>query len=539
MRRTLYSLLTFLSLALLITLSGCEDDDKEPQAPIITLSDDLKETDGFNVGDEITITVNVKSPIGVRRLAYYFITETDNGTESGTPVYIDKLDFPKEITEDISFTVAPGLVEIVIITFDRDNNNSEVHLTPGDIRSIPAIAFQDDVKFRESVFQNKTLRIEGTVTSEHELQSVTYQTIINDVTSDENAIAITDSHNMPFAVDVVVPKGLSAVIIKAVNIYEGAAVDTFKIGGVVDDDVIIALEGGSATIPVAYVGETNTLNGTVFSGSAMVDLTYAIKSNDSYGPETPVALGTPKDEFPFTIQFDADANIQAVRFTGTNAGSITREYEFTVDKVYTEKLVHFTDITLTTKIGSGLNNWFAAYQAPHVFDTDNAAANQLMLDFALVKHKEGDFRVMPAAVYVAGDAYATSMAPYMVGFSKATYSLITANRNSITPEAFDEIDWLEELDEFLDTKIKAPKAEGGENYNIHGTNRRTNSGLEVGKGFIIGWGQWDPINNQAFGLVMVKEFSVEGGEATATFEIKVPAEDMRTKYNPVSIFDYP
>jgi hypothetical protein len=92
--------------------------------------------------------------------------------------------------------------------------------------------------------------------------------------------------------------------------------------------------------------------------------------------------------------------------------------------------------------------------------------------------------------------------------------------------------------EFLDAKVRAPVAEGGENYNFYTTNRRTNSGLQVGKGFIIGWGQWEPTQNKAFGLVMVKAYSVVNGVATATLEIKVPAEDMRTKYNPVSIFDY-
>lgn len=538
MRHQLYSIFTFISLTLLLTLPGCEEDEKEPQAPVITLSDDLEDAQGFNVGDEVTITVNVKSPIGVKRLAYYFITTTDNGTESGTPVYIDKLDFPKEITEDIVFTVAPGLVEIVIISFDRDNNNSEVHLAPGDIRNIPVLAFTDGVDFRESVFENKTLRIEGTVTSEHELEAVTYQTVINGAVSEENAIAVTDVNNMPFAVDVVVGKGLSGIIVKAVNVYEGTAVDTFKIGSVVDDDVIIALEGGSPTIPIVYVGVANTLNGTVFSGSAMVSLTYAIKSNDTYGTEVPVTLGTPRDEFPFTIEFDAGDGIQAVRFTGTNAGNITRSTEFVIDKVYT-KLVHFTNITLTSEIGPGLNNWFSAWQAPHVFDVPNAAANELMVDFALVNYNGSGFRIMPAAVFAAGDSYRTAMEPYMQGFTKAPYTLVTANRNAITQEAFDTLEWDGEMMEFLDAKVRAPKDEGGENYNFYGTNRRTNSDLQVGKGFIIGWGQWEPTQNKAFGIVMVKAYSENAGVATATLEIKVPAEDMRTKYNPVSLFDYP
>src|SRR5690606_17120391 len=112
-------------------------------------------------------------------------------------------------------------------------------------------------------------------------------------------------------------------------------------------------------------------------------------------------------------------------------------------------------------------------------------------------------------------------------------------RPSITPEAFESLEWDGQMMEFLDTKVRAPVAAGGENYNFYGTNRRTNSDLKAGQGFIIGWGQWDPIENKAFGIVIVKEYAVTDGVATATLEIKVPEEDNRTKYNPVSIFDYP
>jgi hypothetical protein len=312
-------------------LAGCRDDENATPAPIITLGEGFEDIDGFNVGDEIAISVNVKSPVGVKRLAYYFIMATDNGTEPGTPVFIDKVDFPREITETIVFTVKPGLVEIVIISFDRDNNNSEVHIIPRNIRSRPALTFKDNVKSRESVFENKVLRIEGTVTSEYDLADVTYQTIVNGVTSDDNVVAVTDPKTMPFSVEIVVPKNLTGVIIKARNIHGGMAIDTFTIGTVVDDDVNIALEGGKTTIPVAYADVNNTLNGNVFSGSSVVSLTYAIKTNDAYGPETPVTIGDPDDEFPFSIEFMADKNIQALRITGENAGNITKVSEFVVE----------------------------------------------------------------------------------------------------------------------------------------------------------------------------------------------------------------
>ena len=56
-------------MALLITLSACQEDEKEPQAPIISIGEEFENVEGFNVGDEITITVNVKTQLGVKRLA--------------------------------------------------------------------------------------------------------------------------------------------------------------------------------------------------------------------------------------------------------------------------------------------------------------------------------------------------------------------------------------------------------------------------------------------------------------------------------------
>jgi hypothetical protein len=37
----------------------------------------------------------------------------------------------------------------------------------------------------------------------------------------------------------------------------------------------------------------------------------------------------------------------------------------------------------------------------------------------------------------------------------------------------------------------------------------------------------------------VKSYVEANGFATVTLDIKVPAEDNRTKFNPVSLFDYP
>ncbi|MBT1704622.1 hypothetical protein [Chryseosolibacter indicus] len=527
----------FFSLILWITLSGCQEDEKGPEAPIITISEEFKHVDNFSVGEEIRIGVNVKSSIGVRRLAYYFVTRTANGTSSGTPVTIDKVDFPLEINEEIVFKVAPDLVELVIISFDRKNNNSEIHFTPANIRTVPVLTFKDNVKYRETVFENKVLNVEGLVTSEFDLSAVTYQTIVNGTASEEKAIALADKKQVPFVVNVLISKGLTGIIIKAENIYKGIAADTFRIATVVGDGVNITLEGGKTTIPIAYVNSENTLNGTVSSGSPMSSLTYAIKANGVYGTEVPITIGNPNDEFSFVISFAPDKTIEAIRISGQNGSGKTKVSEFVVEKVYT-KLLHFADVKLTSAVGSGLNNWFSAYRAPHVFDVANAAANDVMMDFALIKFNATNFYIMAPSVFAAGADYKNATAPYMTSFSKAPYTMITVNRNAIAQDAFNSLEWDGQMMEFLDTKVRGPVASGGENYNFYGTNRRFNNSLKPGAGFIIGWGQFDPTQNKAFGIVMVKEFNVTNGVATATLEIKVPAEDNRTKYNPVSILDY-
>lgn len=523
-------------LLMLLSLAACKKDPVSAVGPAITIDEQWMDVDNLNVGDEIVIPVKLESDKGIRRLAYYFITRTANGTTSGTPVYYDSKDLPRLVEQDIRFTVVNDLVEMVIIAFDGSNTSTEIHITPANVRNSPLLTFKDGVRYRESVFESKRLMVEGQINSEHELAAVTYATIIDGVTSSETPLTVTDPNNMPFSAGVTVVKGLTGIIIRATNIYEGKAVDTFKIGTVVDDDVSITLNDVTDKIPVVYADVDNTLSGKVFSGSAVSGFSYAVKTNGVYGSEVPIPIGTVRDDFPFTISFAGSKGVEAIRFSGENEGGITRSVEFPVTTVYS-KLVHLENITLTSEIGPGKNNWFAAYQAPHVFDATTAAANQLMLDFALIKYSSTSFRLISAAAWNAGTAYTTAMAPYMAGFSKATYSLVTVNRNNVNPVSFDSLDWDGQLTKFLQEKIIAPVASGGEGYNIVTTNRRYNDGQAAGRGFIIGWGSFSPTNNQAFAIVLVKNYSVVNEVATITFDIKFPAEDNRTLYNS-SVVDY-
>ena len=544
MKSKYFYLLSALSLILIFIIAGCNKEWKDAigTGPQITIADNYKNISGINVGDKITIPVTVNSQRGVKRLSYFFIRKTANGTQSGTPVNVDRSDLPAELQHNIVFTVEENLVELVVVSFNKENFSSEVHIPMSEIRQLPKVAFKDNIKYQATLFENKILKVEGQVTSAFDLQSITWQTRTNGTYSSETAIPFTDKKNTPFAASFKVVDGLTDIVIKATNIHGGAVSDTFKIGAVVKDAVSIALTGGVTSIPVVYADSANTLSGKAVSGSDMQALTYAIKKNGVYGPEQTIQLVTPLDASPFTFSFNGEKGMEAIRITGTNAGGKSVVTEYTVGQVY-NRLLHFPNIVLTTEIGPGKNNWFSAYQAPHVFDINNAAQNQLMLDLAFIKYTATANRIVPAAVFNAGTAYTTAMAPYMVGFNKATYTQVTANRASITNASFSQLRWDGELTNFLQTKIIAPTSQGGENYNLVTANRRVSGDMVPGSGFVIGWGSWNfstsAVNNQAFGIVMVKDYVVANGFATVTLDIKVPAEDNRTKYNPVSLFDYP
>ncbi len=524
---------------LLLVAGGCKKvNDQSGSKPVITIDEKYTKVEGLNSGDQLRIPVQVQSAAGIKRLAWYLITKTTNGTSAGDPVTIDRTDAPTSLTDTIGFTVTDNFLALVVIAFDVQHKNSELHITTDNIRSVQKIQFKDDISHRPSVFEGKKMVVEGNVVSEFDLAAISYQTIVNGTASGETSIAIADKRNAPFAIDVNVTNGLSGIVINTTNIYNAIVKDTFTIGQVQDDAVVISLDNNMTGIEKMYTTVNNTVSGTVFSGTAVTGLSYAIKKSGAYGTEITLPVGNPADEFPFSFNFLGENDIEAVRITGANAGGKNAVVEYNVAKVY-KPLKVFKNIVLTTEIGSGKNNFFSAYQAPHVFSIDNAAPNDEMIDIGFFKYTSTSNNIMPPAVFAAGTAYANALAPYMTGFDKAPYTLVTANRPSVNVTSFDTLLWDTQLMEHVATKVAAPTAQGGEGYNIYATNRRTNNVFNVGQGFYIGWGRWDPINNQSFGIVIVRNYQVTGQYATITLDIKVPEEDQRVKYNPVSLFNYP
>lgn len=525
-------------------LSGCKTREwveSRGAGPTMTIAKEFENLQGINVGDKVTIPVNIKSPAGIRRFSYYFITKTANGTESGKPVHLDPTEYPTELNRDMVFTIVPALLELVLVSFDKDNNSSELHIKMSDIRELPIISFQGGIKFQQTVFRDRHFHVKGNVTSEQDLQSITFKTIVNSSVANEGSVPVTNKKNQSFDVDILVPEGLNAIVITAKNIYNGTAVDTFKVGGVAEDAVNIVIANSITSIDNVYLDSVNVLKGEIVSGSDIATLTYAIKSNGVYGSEQNISIGTPRNSFPLNVNFNAVDGMEAIRITAVNESGLNNTKELPVNKV-NRRLLRFSNIVLTTEIGEGKNNWFSAWKAPHVFDITNAPANQEMIDFGTIVYNN-TFRFVPPFIYTASTAYLNAAAPYLAGFSKATYTMVTANRRSVTAAALDTLVWDNNLDNFININIKGP-GPLGENYNVSTTNRRVSGDPVSGSGFVIGWGSWNlttgVVNNQAFGVVLVKSYDNQGsGKGTVTLDIIVPSENLREKFNPVSMFGYP
>ena len=520
--------LLFGAFLLLLLATACKPKEfveATGAGPTIKISSEFEKIQGINVGDKVTIPVNVTSDKGIKRLAYFFVNNTANGIESGTPVYSDNESFPKELNQDIEFTILPEMAELVLISFDKENRSTELHIPMSEIRKLPILTFKDNIKYRETAFFEKHLHIIGNVTSESDLKTITYQMIVDGNVSAENNVAIADKNDTPFDIDIIVPRGLQAVVVTATNIYDGFARDTFKIGGVADDAINLTLSGGITSIDMIYADSVNNIEGSIQSGSEVTSLTYAVKINGTYGTETPITLGTPLNNFSFNIPLIGAPGMEAVRISGLNEGGMEQQVELGIAKV-TQKLLYFKDVVLTTEVGPGKNIWFSAYKAPHVFDVASAAPNSSMMDFVFFVNTSTTYRFGPAHLAVPGSGYEAKIAPYVNGFTSYPYLMVPSTRNQVTFDAMASVNWDHELKTFIDTRVFP-------SYNVYEASRRVSDNVtRAGQGYVFAWGEFGPIiaDNKGFMLVIVKNVVVSGGHATVTLDIKAPATNYRALY---------
>jgi len=494
--------------------------------PSITVDSSRLKLDELNEGEILQIPILAKSERGIKRISYLIMKETANGLVANDPVNIDNEIFPKEIKDTLFIPVAYDARELVVICFDTKNRSSEVHLKFRNIKTIPQIIFKDSINSRASVFENKNFTITGRIVSDYELKSTTVSTIINGKTSAEQTLILS---NTSFTTSVMIVKGLSGIIIKATNINDGIAVDTFKIGEVVDDAVNIVMKGGITSLMNFAAGEINSYEGSVVSGSNVSKLTYKVKKNGTYGAEVALPLGTPLDEFSFKLNILGEEGMESVKITSENVNGKTTTIELTIPKVILNAL-YFKDVQLTTEIGTGKNNWFACYKAPYTFDQVTAAANQKMMDFVCVVYDNTQVSLLSPHVFNASQLYNAAITPYMTGFTQANFCLLSGARPEITFESFNAIITEADLRSFIDNKI-------AKTYTIYTAVRGTNRDLVVGQGMVYAWGPSSG-KNVEFGLIIVKAISFKNGIGNVTLDIKVPRTDFRTVYS-ASAIAYP
>ncbi|MDD2284205.1 MAG: hypothetical protein PHQ11_02235 [Paludibacter sp.] len=445
----MYIFTIFIFFATVFSYSGCNEIDEylsgDTTGPTITVNDELLSFEGLNEGDMIEIPVKITSKYGIKRLAYFYKNETPNGLVADDPIYIDKEDTPTEISETIRLPLTYNAKELVIISFDKRNRSSEIHVRFEATKTSPKIVFKNNVKYRASVFENKNFVISGNINSDYNLTSTVFSTIIDDVVSAPKNLTI-DGNN--FSATVFVTKGLSGIIIRVENENNAVVVDTFKIGEVVDDAVNITMKDGITSLQNFGAGEVNTYEGNIISGSNISKFVYQIKKNGNWGNEINIPIGDPADEFNFTLAIMGESGMESVKLYAENTNGKTSTIELIIPEVI-NKVLYFKDVKLTTAIGPGLHNWFSYYLEPHVFDQVTAREHQDMLDFVCALYDNSQMSLLSGHIFNASTLYNQALTPYLEGFSTVNFCLLSGNRNEITFESFDAIKTEEDLNNFI------------------------------------------------------------------------------------------
>lgn len=233
---------------------------------------------------------------------------------------------------------------------------------------------------------------------------------------------------------------------------------------------------------------------------------------------------------PFTIDMKIDnLKAQGIKVIAEDRDGFKKDYILDIKSIegipsVSNDVVYLQNITLTNQIGAGKHNWFSCYKQPHVFDVAAAAQNQEMMDLVMVK-TSGGARIYTPQINTVSAVYKGETDPYMIGFTKMTYLLITAHRAD-GKSAFDAIQKNSDLETIFN------------NTTYYGTASRSTSGaLTVGNCHAIAWGD-GAAKNKVIAFFLIKNVSLVGDVATVVFDIKFPNIDYRTIYNDTSLKAY-
>lgn len=516
------------TLALLFQLNSCKDETDIVTPPNINIADEKTAIDGANEGDPISIPFTITTEQGVRKIAYYFIVNTANGTRNEDPVTIENFteNFPKTYNGSIDFSVRTEMNTLILVVFDKNNQASEIHIPLSDLKKLPVFTFDRNRDFKEKAILGKNLRIKGNAVSEYDIESLTYRVVNNGVVGNRVNIPVTDKRNIDFDISFVVESGLQTVLFDVTNIHGGKVEKEFRVLSVLTDDAMsIEIANGTTELLNYMEGEENTITGVVESGSYITGLKYSVKKKGVFGEFVEIEIPEDvTDMLDFTIKIVGEFGSEAVKILATNESELEEEVILNIPYVDSH-IVEMTDVVLTTEIGKGKHNWFSCYLEPHVFDQETAAKHSEMMDFVAAKYTTGVPYLLSSMVYTAGGNYATSISPYMVGFEKMTYLLMPASRADVKNE-------YPIIEKASDMEAAFKK------YTYYATAGRYTSGaLTAGNYHGICWGLGST-QNKALAIIKLKEITTVEGISTVKFDIKFSKIDYRTMYNDASIMDY-
>ena len=526
-------------------LGACSDDDKYPSFSI-DLNGAPDQYEYVNENGILEIPLHVESEAGLKS-AYYKLATKDAegditiGSQVDIPVSGNVLD------ETIKIQVVKGLSHIIFAVFDNDDQLYKRTIYIDEVKNAPVVSFKDGVDERAIACVGIPFDIRGEIQSEYELESVWATTVVNGADKDVIQAPVASS----FEISIPVEAGLQMVKVSAQNVYGGVDTKEFKVLSVVDEDFVSvvlgenvsATDGDVVELNRVFRGKTNLINGQITSGSNIVSMKYAEKTNGSLGEYKDVQLtDNLGNEANFSFELVGDRSLEAVEVVVTNEGGVTQTETYNVSKV-----AYLNDVTMSSDPEDG-TCFLSLFEADPVFGVDEALSLQDRVDFYLANKGSGVQPLSPHA-YGAGDAYYNASLPYIKGFTTLTYSYLSSIRGKLVRDEFESVQTEDELMELLEYRIIGPNPDG-ENYNIRTASRRVgdtfNTTNKSQGGFILGWGSHTHptvspavVDNEAFAVFWLKSVQQKAnGHWIIVFDVKYPLDDERAIYTEGSIVPY-
>lgn len=535
-----YILRIFFAVLTGLFLFSCEDDNRDTGNEI-DLEDTPEVYEYLTENASLEIPVSFTSGAGLKKAFYKIVTRNENtykysyGPEISIPVSGNTLDVI------LTIPVSINLYSVVIAVFDNDDIVSLKTLKVEEVKKSPVITFKDGIKFRNTAAIGIPFAIKGHVTSEHELKQLSVIPVNNGQMGTALALGLGDKSDVDFVADIPVAAGLEYVLIRAVNTFDGASVDTFRVHQVVNDDFInLTMDQGMTELSRFFNQEQNAIKGRIASGSDIQSLHYTITRNGTEGILQEVALGSGADnETAFTFNVLGEPGMENLKLVAVNKQAKAITVNLPIPVVHT-RILTLENLEMSTDPDDN-QCFFSAYHAPHVFGKDMAISNQLLIDWVFVNRGTSGQPCSPHA-YGAGTAYYDALSPYLQGFTQLTYLFLSSRRGAMTQAGVSAIESEQDMMVYM--------ANYSDNYNIYTSSRRVGDYFDpVNKsngGFIIGWGTHTHpavspavVQNVAWGVAYVKQVTKKpNGHYKMIFDIKIPKIDVRSANNASAIAPY-